>query len=461
MSVPFPAGREGGEPRGPIPPLRGYRYELLVLALVALSSLAVVNLTGPQDRTRYELTRHLVLHHTLSVEPGLFDRAVYGGRSYSDKAPGMSFFAVPAYEIERIVGVARAPSGWQTEGDLSLWGIRVMTSGLFFLLTAFLVGRTAEALVPRTGAVTAAIFGTATIAAPLAPTLFEHDAAAFWAFLGFVLAWRQRRPLPLALAGLAAGIAVLFEYSTGLIVLAVAVYVAAQAWRRAGWFLLGLVPPALALGAYDRAAFGSPFHLSYSYVANRYAEAQHSGFFGIGLPTLHGLADVLVVDRGLLVFSPVMLAGAFGLVLMGRRGYRDEALVAGFVAVAFTLSDAGYFLPYGGGTPGPRFLAAAIPFLVLGLPFALERFRRTVLALAVLSVVLTTADAVTWGVRNEHDRWYPGHGFSDLSKTVWVWLGVNRVAGAGIVLLCGLAALAIGARRLSAAPLEVAGGETA
>src|SRR5438874_1428859 len=59
--------------------LPGYRFEPLVLALVALAALPVVNLTGPQDRTRYELTRHLVLHHSLTVEPGLFDRAVYGG----------------------------------------------------------------------------------------------------------------------------------------------------------------------------------------------------------------------------------------------------------------------------------------------------------------------------------------------------------------------------------------------
>ena len=427
----------------PVPPLRGYRLEWLVLLLVALASLAVVNLTGPQDRTRYELTRHIVLHHTLTVEPGLFDRAVYDGRSYSDKAPGMSFVAIPVYELERLLGVARAPAGWQTEGDLSLWGIRIATSGLFFLLAAFLVGRTAEALVPRTGAITAVVFGTATIAAPLAPTLFEHDAAAFWAFLAFVLAWRQRRRGMLALAGLAAGIAVLFEYSTAIVVVAVAVYVAVRERSRGGWYLRGGVPAALALGAYDRAAFGSPFHLSYRYVANRYAEAQRHGFFGIGVPTLHGLADVLVVDRGALVFSPVLVAAAAGLVLMWRRGFRGEAALAGAVALVFVLSDAAYFLPYGGGTPGPRFLTAGLPFLLLGLPFALQRLRAVVLALAVVSIVLTSGDAVTWGVRKETDRWYPGHRFSDLSKTVWVWLGVNRIYGAGIVLLCALGALGV------------------
>ncbi len=427
----------------------GYRFEALVLGLVALAALPVVNLTGPQDRTRYELARHVVLYHTLTLEPTLFDRAVFDGKTYSDKAPGMSFLAIPTYELERAAGIAKAPSGWQDEGDLSLWLLRLLTSGVLFLASVIVVGRLAERYVRGTGAATAAIFGTATLAAPLAPTFFEHDAAGAFGIAAFALVLRSGgRRGTLALAGLCAGVAVLFEYATALIVVALAVLCAVRLGRRCVWFVLGGVPAAIALAAYDWAAFGSPFHLSYRYIVGRLGDRQHHGFFGIGLPTLHGLSEVLFVDRGLLVFSPVLVAAAAGLVLMWRRGRRGEALVAVVVTVAFLLSDAGYFLPYGGGTPGPRFFAAALPFLALGLPFALARFRRTTLALAAVSVFLTTADAVTWGVRKETDRWYPGHGFSDLSKTVWVWLGANRIEGAGIVLLCAFAAFAIGVRAL-------------
>ena len=415
-----------------------------MLGLVALAVLPVVNLTGPQDRTRYELTRHVVLYHTLTLEPGLFDRAVFDGRTYSDKAPGMSFLAIPTYEVERLAGIAKAPSGWEDEGDLSLWLLRVLTSGILFLVSVLVVGRLAERYVPGTGAVTAAIFGTATLAAPLAPTFFEHDAAGAFAIAAFGLALRGSRRDVLALAGLCAGVAVLFEYATALVAVTLAVFCAVRHGRRTGWFVAGGVPPALALAAYDWAAFGSPFHLSYRYIVGQLGDRQHQGFFGIGVPTWNGLREVLFVDRGLLVFSPVLVAAAAGLVLMWRRGHRGEALVAAFVTVAFVLSDAGYFLPYGGGTPGPRFFAAALPFLMLGLPFAVARFRRTTLALAAASVFLTTADAVTWGVRKETDRWYPGHGFSDLSRTVWVWLGVNRIYGAGIALLLAFAALAVG-----------------
>jgi hypothetical protein len=423
--------------------VKGYRFEPLVLVLVAVSALSTVNLIGPQDRTRYELARHVVLYHSLTIESGLFDRAVFDHRSYSDKAPGISAMLVPAYEAERLVGVARAPREWRSEGDLSLWLLRVLTSGVLFLCAVFVIGRVAERLAPGTGAAVAATFGTATIAAPLAPTLFEHDAAAAFAFVAFVLVWRKRSTPAVVLAGFCAGVAVFFEYAAVLAALVIAAYCARRGVRRLAGFALGAVPPAAALAAYDWAAFGSPFHLSYRYVANPFAERQHHGFFGIGLPTFAGFRDVLVGNRGLLIFSPVTLAAVVGLWLMWRQRYRAEALVAGGLAAAFLLVNAGYFLPYGGGSPGPRFLAVALPFLALGLPFAFRRVPRTTVALAAVSAALTTADAVTWGVRPFDDRsWVPGR--DELSATVWGWLGVNRIAGAGMLLACALAAVAIG-----------------
>jgi len=415
-----------------------------VLALVALASLPAISLTGPQDRTRYELTRHLVLYHTLVLEPGLFDRAVFGGRTYSDKAPGMSFLAVPAFELERVTGIAKAPVDWEAKGDPSLWLIRVLTSGVLFLVSAFVVGRLGERLVAGTGAATAAIFGVATLAGPLAPTLFEHDAAGAFAIGAFALAWLGRRRWTIALAGLAAGIAVLFQYATALIALALLFYCAWRYRRQALWFVVGGVPPALALGAYDWAAFGSPFHLSYRYVANEYAERQHHGFFGIGVPTLGGLKDVLVGTRGLLYFSPVLAAAAIGLWLLWRRGTRAEALVASVVVVLFLLLDAGYFLVYGGGTPGPRFFAPALAFLALGLPCVLARWPRPTVALAFASAVLTTIDAVSWGVRPPDDTsWFPTR--NEISKTIWAWVAPDRNVGALVVLLCALAAVGVGA----------------
>jgi hypothetical protein len=327
--------------------------------------------------------------------------------------------------------------------------MRVLASGSLFLPAVFVVGRLGEALASGTGAVTASLFGTATIAAPLAPTFFAHDAAGALAIASFALLWRGRARVGLVAAGLLAGSAVLFDYQSGLIALALLAYAAWRHRQKAAWYVVGCVPPALALGAYNWVAFGSPLHLSYRYVENAYTERQRSGFFGIGLPTLGGIRDVLFGSRGLLVWSPLCAVAALGVVVLWRRGFRAEALVAGTVAVIFVLVDAGYFLPYGGGSPGPRFLGASLPFLALGISGALTRFRLPVLALGLVSIVTMTVQALSWGVRRTLDTAYlPGK--NDVMATVWSLGGVQRDLGAALVLACALASLGVavlGSRR--------------
>ena len=264
----------------------------------------------------------------------------------------MSFLAVPAFELERAVGVAKAPRDWQAEGDLSLWLMRVLTSGLLFVGSVFLVGRLGSASLraraqrrPRSSASRRWRRRSRRPSSSTTPRGRSRSPALRVRWLG-----RSRKSGSCS-AGLCAGTAVLFQYATGLIALALLVYCG----RRAPWFLLG----AAAAGDRARCLQLGRVRLalppSYRYVANPFAERQHHGFFGIGVPTLHGLREVLVGNRGLLVFSPVLLAAAVGLWLLWRRGDRAEALLAAAVSLLFCLLSAGYFLPYGGGSPGPRF----------------------------------------------------------------------------------------------------------
>ena len=155
------------------------------------------------------------------------------------------------------------------------------------------------------------------------------------------------------------------------------------------------MPGALLLGAYDWAAFGAPWRLSYRYVAPEFAKQQGSGFFGIGVPDPSGVFAVLAGNGGLLFVSPVLVLAAYGLVRLGRR-FPVEAVVAGAIAFVMLLANVGYYLPYGGTSPGPRYAAPALPFLALGLAEAFRRLPRLTLALATLSVLTTTAIALTW-----------------------------------------------------------------
>jgi hypothetical protein len=344
-------GRSSG-----VVPARGYRGEMLVLALVAVTVLANLYPVNTQDVTRLSLSMSVVHRQTLDVDPFhwlMLDRSYRAGHWYSDKAPGMSFLAIPANEVLRAIDEARGGPHvfvWRRVGQL--WALRVVTGGLALLVGAFLVGRAAEALVRGTGAATAVTFALGTIAGPLGPTMTEHGAAAALAFAAFLLAWR--RPERLIASGLLAGTAVVFEYQAAIVCAVLAAYVALRGGTRGlGRYALGLLPPALVLGAYNTAAFGSPFHFSYSYVSNQFTQMQRRGFFGVTVPSVHGLWLTLFGDRGLVAVSPVALAAGAGLVLLYRRGLRLEALAAAVVVLGFLVIESGYFDPYGAPRRAP------------------------------------------------------------------------------------------------------------
>jgi len=391
---------------------RSYPREWLLLSLVAIAALGVINPPNVQDITRISLSRSLAERGSVDIDPyhGLTtDRAFYDGHWYSDKAPGLSLLALPTVEALRGIDALRGDDNplpiWKRVGHI--WLIRVLTSGIGLLAAAWLLGRAAEALRPGYAAPVVITFALGTIAGPLGVSAFEH-----------------------------VGAAVLFEYQAALIVLVVAVYVAYRyGLRRLLAFCAGGVPAAIGLGAYDWAAFGSPLHLSYKYVANSYTARQQQGFFGIGSPTLHGAHLVFLDGKGLLVVSPVLVAAAAGLALLWRRGVRAEAAACAAVTLLFLFANMAYFEPYGGVSPGPRFFAPALPFLALGLVEAYHRWPIPTGVLALWSVSVTTLDGITWAILNKlYYRYTP--------NTIWARAPLVKTEG-GLYLLFVAAGVAV------------------
>jgi hypothetical protein len=422
---------------------RRYPRELLVLLLVASGALTVINPPNVQDITRIGLSRSLAEHGSVNIDAYhrlTTDRAFRDGHWYSEKAPGLSLLAIPTVEALRafdsLTGDTSRLPIWKRVGHI--WLIRILTSGIALLAATFLVGRAAEGLRQGYGAVVAITFALGTIVAPLGPTAFDQDAVAALGFAAFVVATRRRRLLPLA--GLLAGLAVVFEYQGALIALVVGVFVLVRyGWRRLLFYCAGGVPAAIGLGVYNWAAFGSPFHLSYRYVANVYTERQREGFFGIGAPSWHGAWFLFLDGKGLLLISPVLVAAAAGLVLLWRRGRRAEAGVCIAVTVLFLFADMGYFDPYGGLSPGPRFFAPALPFLALGLVEAYRRWPIPTGLLALWSLSWTTFDAISWAINVRiYIRFVPAF----IPNTIWARAPlIGTEAGVFCVLIAvGLAA---------------------
>jgi hypothetical protein len=201
-------------------------------------------------------------------------------------------------------------------------------------------------------------------------------------------------------------------------------------------YAAGAAPFVAALALYNDAAFGSPLHFSYRYVTATFPQ-QHSGFFGLSVPSVGALAHTLFGKRGLFLVSPVLLLAVLGLVLLWRRGFRAEAATAAAVVVAFVVLAAGYFDPYGGLSPGPRYFAPALLFLAPGLAESYRRLPLVTAGLAAISALATLYQAGTWG---------PNFDWS----TIWWWAGVPRLAGFALVLLAVAASAALVAPDLRA-----------
>jgi hypothetical protein len=82
-------------------------------------------------------------------------------------------------------------------------------------------------------------------------------------------------------------------------------------------------------------------------------------------------------------------------VLLYRRGHRAEALTIAGVCVCYLGYNSGYYLPFGGGSMGPRFLITVLPFLGFPIALALRRLPGPTLALAGASIAVAVVATIT------------------------------------------------------------------
>jgi hypothetical protein len=158
----------------------------------------------------------------------------------------------------------------------------------------------------------------------------------------------------------------------------------------------------------------------------------------------------------------VLVLALAGLVLLWRDGRRAEALVCVAVPGLFLLLELGYWDPYGGDSPGPRFFVPALPFLSVGLAPAFARWRTASTVLATASVVASTSVLLTWpkAANAAHVyRWsvwrelglLVRHGASSefaswTGRTVLSWAGVGPLGGAAVMAAAALGALGLALR---------------
>jgi hypothetical protein len=490
----------------------GARRGLLAICALALGYAVLIQPLGWAQTSHYALVRSLS-HGTAKIDSYHWetrDKSWYQGHYYSVKGPGLALLTLPLYEGLDAAGGkhasawaarrarANAAGRWsaggrpnglyghsleralrvrdQVEAETGMvWALGLLGAVLPAVLILLLVRALAERVEPGLGTAAAVTLGVGTLVMPFATVFFSHLLAALLAFAAFALLWREREGPPriglVALAGLLGGLAITTEYPVAIAAGIVGLYALAREGRlrRAlaygGGVLAGIVPLAL----YNAWAFGSLTHMSYKDAVKVQGISGHEvlglndgGFFGIGAPTFHKLLQLLFAPRGLLVLSPVLALAVVGNVLLYRRGRRAEALVIGSVSLAFLIYNAGYWLPFGGGSPGPRFLIPMLPFLAVPLALAYRRFPAVTLALAIPSAVLTLVATTTQPLIGFDWTGYWAHVLAtgNFEQTVATVLGAGNGWGGLLPFLAAVAA-AIGLAVWASDRLAVAGGTLA
>ncbi len=332
---------------------------------------------GPNQSSRFDLTRAVVEQHTFRIDRyhgNTFDKAFAEGHFYSDKAPGLSLAAVPAYALWRVA--SRDPG--IAEDDPGLWATTTATVGALSALAmalAFLL-LVREGFTTRTALLVAVTFGLGTPAFIYSTTFFAHQLVASLLLIALFLVRAERSDESrrgtagrLALVGFLAGWAAISEFPALGAALALGLFISRRDRPlRAVWFASGASVPLGLLAFYNAVCFGSPLRLGYSQLANDFFQGQMAaGLFGIHLPRPAVALELLFGEyRGLLPLSPVLALSALGFWLAFRSPARRRLALLCFAVFAYFVAlVAGYFRWDGGAAIGPRHLVPALPFLLI------------------------------------------------------------------------------------------------
>lgn len=366
---------------------------LVVLAFFIVPLAGAPPHTNPNELARIEFSLALALWAQLDLTP---TARVYGlsedvarreDRIYSDKAPGLSFFAVPAVWIANPLlprqGITDLPAYWPLRHLLTLVLVALPSVFLAFLIASVDGGEGGQRIASY-----AFIVALATPLWTYSSVFFGHAPAAVLVTLSWILLLRPGASDSLSdsraavLGGVAAGLAVTTEYPAALLA---AVIFTTLAVRRTPIRILALAIAGALLGVlpalvYHQLAFGAPWVTGYAFKADSDFQAIHtSGFLGIGWPTDEALWGILFsAKRGLFFSSPVLLLAPIGLWRTLRyRGWRDAGPLVAAISV-YVFFAAGFVDWEAGWCAAARHLMPVVPLVAMLTVFALDfLFKRT------------------------------------------------------------------------------------
>lgn len=419
-----------------------WRPILIFLLLFMSYAYFDYNEPGWNVNSRLGLTRAIVEEGRLTIDSyhnalftGTGDKAYYNGHYYCDKAIGASLLGAvvyaPFYFLNNLINHGELMNPMKI-GYLVKIGAVSLPSALFAAL--LFVWILQKGISKRWAALITLFYGLGTMSFSFGTLFFGHQLGAIMAFGSFMLAeviTRNKENPPgktlSFLLGFLAGFCLITEYTTGLLIIPIAVYYLSRLnWRSndqknltlsiALPFIGGLIP-LLILLAYNNACFGTPFTLAYKHMSSDlFQEGMGQGLMGITSPDLHVLWLITIHPfRGLFWISPWLLIGFAGWYIMYREKRWWWLGLSIWATVSFIILNASYYMWWGGWTYGPRHMIPAMVFMTLPAFLIKSKSLRTIIIFfGVVSVVHITL--LNWADPQTHSL---GVDFYDGLKAGW------------------------------------------
>ncbi len=412
---------------------RENRLEITLFLILFLSFAYFYQGGGANQNARLGQMRAVVERgqlHFQGIRVPTHDIVNVEGKTYPNKAPGMSLVGVgPYYLVSRLKGTLTGLFSEDFYHLFSCWLVTVLIVALPCALGGVvffrLLGLFHRAAAPRLICTLALFLGTPAFA--YSTVIYGHMVSSVLTVVSFYLLLKYlvleprapRGSLYIFLAGLAGGWAVVTEYPVAFIVTLLSVYCLIRAFFqtgtrafRFGYFLAGLIVPAAVLLGYNYLVFDNPFYIAYF---DKRAAA-HSAYRDgpvLGFQTRKLLEALYQTSfgsfRGFFHLSPfLVLLFPGGFYLAREKGFRSLLPVLAVLVSGYFFLNALYPYYYGGKALGPRHAMEILPYMVLLAFFFVVRFPRISALLAAVSIFLIlTATAVRF-------EEYARHPFRDL-----------------------------------------------
>jgi hypothetical protein len=229
---------------------------------------------------RVYLTMAMVDEGTFAIDTGVerwgvtADMSPSGGHTYSNKAPGSSMLAIPAYALLKFT---RGLTGAEPSLAEITWTCRIVTGVLPTLLFLFMLWRFLGRFAgePRTRRLLLTGYGLGSMALTYSVIFVSHQLAAICIASAYIISvWVIEEGLDkrwMGLMGFLAGCAPLVDYQAAFAGVPIAVYVLYHLLVKSRekalgvlYAVLGAAAPIAVLLSYHAMAFGSPFRTGYA-----------------------------------------------------------------------------------------------------------------------------------------------------------------------------------------------------